>query len=418
MNTLLKYLKVFAILIASFFIFSVLSCLIPTQCIKRNIEKSLPELHEDGNYPKTIFKGDMYKQDNFTDAIILNAIASSDSKRAVWSAMAIPLSFQAPDTEDWWVMEHLDYKIKHLDSLPNGSYSRYWFGSASVGKILLLVMNYQQIKWGLYLVSTLLLLLFAVKIVHRAGWIKSMPIFLALLFANFFVTQFSIQFFPVMAIALIGGIGMCKNGLKPLNKAAMCVFVTGIFTAYFDLLTTPLLTLGLPLIVYLILQSEEEKTIKELFKSLFVLCITWLIGYASAWAIKWVLAYILTDSTTIYAIEAIKWRTTTDGYTRLEAIARNFNLIPLVWLNSILTCLLLLTLFRFNKKGIKWAIAFLIVGLFPYMWYFVLSNHSHLHWWFTYRLQILSMACVMSAFVSLIDWERVNLKLKKTIKFG
>jgi len=416
MNTFLKYLKVFAILIASFFTFSVLSCLIPYESVRKNIEKSLPELLEDGNYPKVILKGDRYRQDNFTDALILNVITSSDSKRPIRSAMMNPLSFQAPNTEDWNIIAHLEYKTKHIDLQPDMFYGRYWHGSASVSKILLLVMDYQGIKWFLYIVSTLLLLLFAVKMVNNVGWIKSLPVFLALLFADFFVTQFSIQFFPVMAIALTGGIWMCGNGIKSRSQVSMCLFIIGMFTAYFDLLTTPLLTLGLPLIVYLILQSEEEKTIKEIFKTLFILCMVWLVGYASAWASKWALAYILADTNSLNIINAIKWRTTTDDYTRWDAIAKNFNLIPLVWLNLVLTFLLLLTFFSFNKKGIPLAIIFLIVGLFPYIWYFVLSSHSHPHWWFTYRIQAISMACVMSAFVALIDWEglRVKLKIKKS----
>ena len=412
MNRVLKYGKIFAILIASFFTFSVLSCLLPYESIQRSVEKSLPELLEDGNYSKAILKGDRYRQDNFTDALILNIAVCSDPKRPVWSAMMAPISFLSSDTVEWSAAAYLNYKIEHMDLSPDWFYSRYWHGSASVCRVLLTVMTYQQIKWFFYIVSSLLLLIFAVKIVNRAGWIKSLPLFLSLLFANFFVTQFSIQFFPVMAIALIGGIWMCRNGTESRNKVSMCLFIAGIFTAYFDLLTAPLLTLGLPLIVYLILQGEEKKSAYELYKSIFILCVFWFIGYAGAWVIKWILAAIFADSTAInIAIQAIKSRTTTDEYTRWDAVVQNLNLIPFVWLNIVLSLLLLLTFFNFNKKGIPLAIAFLMVGLSPYMWYFVLSSHSHPHWWFTYRAQIISMSCAMLFFVSLIDWE----KLKKRV---
>ena len=412
MKTALKYVKIFVLLIASFFTLSVLSCLIPYESIKKNVEKSIPELQDEEHSPKTVFKGGKYQQDDFTHALIINIVVSSDSKRPIWSAMSNPFSFQSPNTENWYAFKHLDYKLKNIEGHPNLVYGRYWHGTVSVGRILLLVMGYQQIKWLLYIVSSLLLLFFAVKIVNRVGWIKSLPLFLSLLFANFFVTQFSIQFFPVVAIALIGGVWMCGDGLKSQKKTTMFLFIIGMFTAYFDLLTTPLLTLGLPLIVYLILQSEKEKSLYEILKSIFILCLFWLIGYAGAWAIKWVLVAVLADFSAINAFEAIKWRTTTGDYTRWDSVVRNFNLIPLVWLNIVLTFLLLLTIFSFNKKGIKWAIAFLILGLFPYIWYFVLSSHSYPHWWFTYRAQIISMACAMYAFVFLIDWERLNLKLK------
>ncbi|MCL2312044.1 MAG: hypothetical protein FWC41_06090, partial [Firmicutes bacterium] len=413
MSMLLKYVKVFTLLIASFFIFSVLSSLLPYKYVQKNIEKSIPELLEEGNYPKVILKGDRYRQDNFTDALILNIIASSDSKRPVWSAMVNPYSFQSPDDPNkWYAVKNLDHKVQNMDLSPNILYGRYWHGSAAACKFLLLIMDYQQLKWFLYIVSTLLLLLFAVRIVNKVGWIKSLPLFLALLFANFFVIQFAIQFFPVMAIALAGGIWMCKNGHKSQKKITMCLLIIGMLTAYFDLLTTPLLTLGIPLIVYMILQGEEKKSAYDFFKSIFILCLAWLIGYAGAWATKWILINIFTDATAIYAIDAIKWNAKAKDYTRWDAIVRNFNLIPLVWLNIILTFLLLLTFFSFNKKGISFAIAFLIVGLFPYIWYFVLSGHSYTHWWFTYRAQMISMSCIMLFFVFLIDWERIKLKMR------
>ena len=412
MKYFLKFVKIFTILIVSFSIFSVLSCLLPYKYIQKNIEKSLPELYDENRSSCAILYGKEYQQDDFTHALIINIIASSDSKKPIRSAMTNPYSFQAPDTKHWYAYKHLEHKVNHIDLTPNIHYGRYWHGTAAVGRILLLFMTYQQIKWLLYLVSTLLFLVFAVKIVNKAGWIKSLPIFLAFLFANFFVTQFSLQFFPVMAISLIAGIWMSSNGLKPQGKLNMFLFIIGMLTAYFDLLTTPLLTLGIPLIVYLILQTEEKKTVWELFRAIMLLCIFWFIGFAGAWAMKWILVAILTDSTTIYALETVRYRTTTNGFTRWDVIVSNVGLLPLVWLNTILTGLLLLTFLSFNKKGIPLAIAFLMVGLLPYVWYFVLSGHSYTHWWFTYRAQIISMACAMSAFVSLIDWERLKSKLK------
>jgi MFS family permease len=401
----------------SFFAFSVVSCLIPREWISKNIEKSLPELLEEGNYPKSLIKGNKFQQDNFTDALILNISISSDPKRPVWSALMNPFSFQAPNPKGMTSIKHLDYIAHNKDLLPNQLYGRYWHGSSSLCRILLLFMTYQQIKWLLYIISSLFLLVFAVKLVNSVGWIKSLPLFIALLLANFFVTQFSMQFFPVLAIALIGGIWMCRNGTKALNRIMLFLFVIGMFTAYFDLLTTPLLTLGIPLVVYLILQEKVQKPTWRIFKSLFALYLVWLIGFAFAWVFKWVLVAIFADFSAINAFETVKWRTSiAHDFTRWDAIVRNFNLIPLVWINTVLTFLFLLTLFNFNKKKIPLSIAFLVIGLSPYVWFFVLSNHSYHHWWFTYRAQVISMCCVMLFFASLIDWERLKSKLRNLKK--
>jgi len=407
MKIFLKYLKIFALLNVSFFIFSVLSCMMPTEWYKKNIKESLPELLEEGNYPKTILKGKQYQQDNFTDVLVLNISISSDSKKPVWSALMNPYSFDTHDKGSWNSVKSLEHKSKNWDISPNVLYGRYWHGNASFCRFLLPLMNYQDIKLFLYMISTILLLIFLIKIINRAGWIKSFPLFLALLFANLFVTQFSIQFFPVMAISLICGILICNKRFFSQKKASLLMFVTGCFTAFFDLLTTPLLTLGIPLIVYMVLFGETKKTLLELFKFIFILSLLWFMGYACTWATKWALVCIFANSESLDVINTIIWRTGTKDYTRWEVIVANFLLLPYILMGIILAFLLLLSVLCFNKKRIIQAISFLIIGLLPYIWYFVLSNHSYQHWWFTYRAQVISMASAMLFFVSLIDWERL-----------
>jgi hypothetical protein len=241
-----------------------------------------------------------------------------------------------------------------------------------------------------------------------------MPIFLALLFGNFFVVQFSLQYFPIMAIALTGSIWMCENALKKRKKIALFLFATGMFTTYFDFLTAPLLTLGLPLIIYLIITGTKETSAKNIYKSIFILSLSWFAGYGGAWVFKWVLAAILADPTTIDTVmHQIKLRTSTSDwtglyFTRLDAIIVNIKLISWVWLSFVLVPLFILTLIFFNKKNIALSLAFLFVGIFPYVWYFILANHSHYHFWFTYRVQIISMSCAMLFFIHLINWEKLN----------
>lgn len=33
----------------------------------------------------------------------------------------------------------------------------------------------------------------------------------------------------------------------------------------------------------------------------------------------------------------------------------------------------------------------LIVALYPYVWYLIMSNHSQIHYWFTYRAQLVAL---------------------------
>jgi len=60
---------------------------------------------------------------------------------------------------------------------------------------------------------------------------------------------------------------------------------------------------------------------------------------------------------------------------------------------AILSVMILMVVGR-HKFNWKKAILFLLVGLAPYLWYLVLSNHSYVHWWFTYRLQAITVMCL------------------------
>ena len=44
-----------------------------------------------------------------------------------------------------------------------------------------------------------------------------------------------------------------------------------------------------------------------------------------------------------------------------------------------------------DKKTIAASLPIGLVALYPYIWYLVMSNHSQIHYWYTYRAQVLTM---------------------------
>ena len=50
---------------------------------------------------------------------------------------------------------------------------------------------------------------------------------------------------------------------------------------------------------------------------------------------------------------------------------------------------------RFRLPDWKQAGLYLLVAFAPYIWYLVLSNHSYVHFWFTYRLQAVSITAIL-----------------------
>ncbi|MBR6418568.1 MAG: hypothetical protein IKS36_07115, partial [Bacteroidales bacterium] len=68
----------------------------------------------------------------------------------------------------------------------------------------------------------------------------------------------------------------------------------------------------------------------------------------------------------------------------------------------------LLMIFRFRREGWRPAVILIMLALVPYVWYFIVANHSYIHPWFTYRLQMITVMSLFAAFGCLIDWNRLK----------
>ena len=415
MKLFIKLLKIFVLLIIALTIGSILICMLPNKTIKKNIEKSLPELLEQRNYPKAIIEKKSYQMDNFTDGIFLSQNYHIDPKSPVQSAMLVSIGVYS-----WDIAETLEQQI-NSNEFSYRDYPRYWQGNTFLLRILLLLGTFSTIRWLLYVVSSLLICILCVKLYQNVGLPKMLIFMFGLLCVNIFVTQFSMQFFTVIALSMIASILICNKFQSKSGIIPIIFFVIGCLTSYFDLLTAPLLTLGLPLIVFIMLQEQYQQDIswKAGLKGIFLFSVIWAIGFAFTWGAKWAIGTALTEMNVFKdAYENILIRTSTEDYSRFDVIIENVNMLPLVFINIVVLCLALLAIFFFNKKGIKNFVFFLCISIFPYIWFLVLSNHSYLHSWFTYRIQAIAICGILLSLASLISWDKTKKRLNLFLNFG
>jgi len=398
---IIKYSIVFLTLIVVFFSYSVLVCLLPDQNIKKNIKISVINMAEAGNYPHGIIHKMPFKMDNFTDALFLSQNYSFDRNHPVNSVMLAKYAVY----QDFLPLEASIRQVEVGDVMFK-EYPRYWHGNTFLLRPFLLFADYAFIRWLLYAVSSILFLLLGIKLFQTVGMAKTIAFATGLLCVNIFITQFSIQFFTVTCLSTIACILMCKY-FKNRKKIFLISFIIGCLTAYFDLLSAPLLTCGLPLIIYL--SAENEDNFKKKLQSLLWFSVLWGIGYALTWASKWTLATILTDMNVFKdAFESILYRTSSEDFSRLDVIETNYNLLPIIFINLIFTSLLVLAVVFFNKKAIKTNLLLLIVATFPYLWYLVLAQHSWWHTWFTYRIQAISIIAILFVLIDFISWDKIK----------
>ena len=75
----------------------------------------------------------------------------------------------------------------------------------------------------------------------------------------------------------------------------------GIVVSYFDFLTYPLVTLGVPLCLLLILQADKITYLQKI-KNIISLSIAWVIGYLGMWAMKWMIGSIATHKNILWML--------------------------------------------------------------------------------------------------------------------
>lgn len=415
MKEFFRYLKVFVLLIVVYVLFSLLSCIIPSKIIQKNIERSAMKLAQEGNYPNVVNPQKEYRLDNFTDAMILNQIYSIDNSHPFTSFIFVKHQIK----DDMSKVEALAWRIQEPKS-PNVIYPRYWHGNTFVARLLFLMGDLFKVRWMLYAITSIAFIVFCCAIYKKTNLISVVAAASGFIFVNFFVTQFSIQFAPVIFLSLLSSILICYN-VKRDEKIPMIFFVFGSLTAYMDLLTTPILTLGIPLMVYFLIKKDitENVAFRRSIQILIIFSLLWVLGYGFTWVSKWLIATVFTDMNVIKdALDATVYRTQSDAnnieaFTRFDAIGLNASMLLWVYINSLLCGLLLLVICFFRKKGIKNALIFILIGMIPYVWYFIVANHSFLHWWFTYRAQAISVSCIFLAFISLISWNKVGNFLNK-----
>lgn len=391
MKNITKFSIVFITLVAAYFVFGVLSSWLPDRAIKRHIADSAPLIAAEGLYPRLLNNMEQYRLDNFTDALMMNQIYNIDRKHPVKAAMKM---IRSSELGRDWDQPGLLMRRVNGETLEEQHYSRYWHGGSFFYRVLFLLMDYAALRFVLLLASSVLLLLLACVYYQKAGWLKTLALSMGFLMTYGFITQFSMQFFPVLVLTVIGSLLVIKQDTA--KGFGLLFFIIGSLTSYFDLLTTPLLTLGIPLAVMLSLKPNEGFLLKKSFVECIQLILLWGLGFALTFVTKWALAsLILGQNIFADAYEVSLYRMEADEFTRWDAVMRNLSMLNWWIVCIVAIVLLIISLIKYRSFNFKKAILFLIIALMPYVWYFILSNHSYLHWWFTFRLQAVTIACLM-----------------------
>lgn len=392
------------------FILLILVYLLPTAPMEENIVESVEIFRREGTYPVTDIMGVDTQLDNYTDALMLLSASYPGEESAMEKALKVYRYATVPDTDPALTL------IAHYGdgaAVSSTAYERYWHGYLLALKPALSILNYRQIRVlnALMIGLCTLWLLSLMYKMGRANYIP--PLLLSLLLIDPLAIVRSLQYSTIYYISILSSsLMLLKLEWLKEEKDRLPLFfaAVGCAASFFDLLTWPLASFGIPFCLLLCMDNRKsEKRLCLLLKCLA----SWFVGYGGMWAGKWIIAAVFGDADTIRTALTIAFFRSSMAdeaghvFSFLDVTARNLaHLISPAALTAGIYVLAVAVILGRKRGGIRgwftagcWNFAPLaVLALLPFLWYMAVGNHSYVHHWFTYRTLAVSAFAILCAF--------------------
>ena len=376
--------------IVGYFLLAGVYCL-PTERMEKNIEESCDIFYEESDYPR-LMEYNNSRLDNYTDGIML-LTASHPRNENIWNAAINAERYSTSDTSVDTILDVYGNE-EVVEDIESTDYARYWHGYLIFLKPLLILFGYAQNREIMMIVQ---LGLFAVLLVmlSKRNTKLVIPSFIMWIFLNPVTTMISLQFNTVLTITFATMSAIIwvdeKEYIKSMYGWGLFFLTVGALTSYFDLLTYPLITLGVPLTLWLVLNFSDRVCLN--LQNLFQLSSFWGIGYGGMWALKWIIGSMITGKNVIEdAAQQVVYRTSSVVSDTVVTLSRLFHELQYsarqyTWILAmvLLTIYFIYRAIKIKKLNLNMILCFVIISIYPVAWYLAMKNHSFGHHWFTYR---------------------------------
>lgn len=402
MKLFIKILAAYITMLLLFIVLIIGTYCIPNAWVEEHIVTSEQTIQQEGLYPR--LGNTFFMMDNYTDGLMLNLAASADNDNPVQSSMNNPYYIIADGGGNIADAGELVAQNK-FQNLEKNYYGRYWQGYLVLLRPLLILMDYSGIRILNYLLLTLLVISCYSLLKKRISKKVAVLFVISLMLINFPLVPYSMQFSTCFYIALTAMVVLLKSDIltDSFGNTACSFFIIGGVTAYLDFLTTPQLTLGLPLLVCMMMKNDSNK-----WKKVIQLSIFWALGYGGIWTSKWLAGSILTGRNFYTeALAQIQYRTIGEfGEENLVGIYKYWFLFLFLFL--FLLVLLLYWKIGKSKTVFKHYSYLLLISMITPVWYFMIRNHSIEHFWFTWRALLLSLYGYLLFVCHVMDINKIN----------
>lgn len=407
-NTLYIILCIVSSVVVGTLLMILVYCL-PTDKIRTNVLHSVYIYSAENDFYDWATGKAGTKLDNFSDALMMNVASYEGTGNVIKDAMNNAYISYPGKSQTAALL--LSAVLGDTDSDVVINYSRYWHGYLVWLKPMMQFATKADIRMLSMYVQITLLILVMIELYKKDKYRLIVPFLLAILCINPISMALCMQLGHVYYITLVGALVLLKKKLYDTDKYWHVFLWIGICTAFLDLTTSPLVGLGINLVLLLVL---KDMTWKKNLARIVLSSLSWGIGYLGMWAGKWIVGSVLTGENVLKdAIETVLYRAAGDSMQEAQIDSSSaFDVImynvdqmlntPIVWGGAV-ALLGLVVLIIAGKVEIKInqnrIVALAVVAAYPVGWYCIFKNHSAIHSWMTYRnlaISVFALALMLS----------------------
>ena len=388
----------------------VMAYLIPQEAIYDNTRESINVLYTEWSRNESCqqwmgIKGTIV--DYFTDGLIINTAYIEEGNILENVLLANHI---AHEVERSPLTALYSYLFEEDQVYSVASYAVYWHGYQTILRPLLMIMSVSSIRFLNMAVQISLVILLLGMLIRKQKERLAVPflvMWLSLIPNILFVCfQYSSAFYAtIFTSLLVAFLWQKEKDEKLFIKLCLAFESGGIILAYFDILTYPLVALGVPLILFLSMDADCKAGIIERGRQIVALSASWIVGYVGMWFGKWAMATLFTEENILQnAWEKLVFRSSHEygdaQFSLRGTIAVNLSFMSngiFVILFAGAVLLFFICCMRYHVRvNIPVLLSIGIVSLYPFVWYFFTMNHSNLHAVYTWRELVISVYGAMS----------------------
>ena len=352
---------------------------IPRSAIEDNVRQSVRQVADEGpRFTTRLGLLEPFKLGSFSDCLILGIAYCADSDHPLPSAMNA--TFPAKDGSPV-LGARLMMETPGNEALQPVIYSRYWHGNQVIIRPLLCFTTVKEIHLLNIVLLGGLLVLLGVVMWRRVNRADALIMTLCLAAVMIPSVPLCLNYVPPFYIALISSllILLWPHANSRWINTVTLFFVIGGVTAFFDLLTTPMIAMAIPVMVYILYRKPERPC-----RTVVLLSLAWLAGYASLWATKWLLAMVITGHTAIQdAMGAVTQRTV--GHNEQEYMLWCLKMTSIALIAVATVTAAIAVTFNRSRQALRDNCWMLLIAMSSFVWAFVLLEHTWHHLHFTWR---------------------------------